>query len=52
MIEESLLNYGVLGLWTATLVYEKITFQKQMKEIILKNTEVLNRVVRGLKKND
>jgi len=36
MIEEYLFNYGVLGLWTVTLIYEKYRFQKQMLDILTK----------------
>ena len=36
MIEEYLFNYGVLGLWTLTLIYEKFRFQKQMLEVLNK----------------
>lgn len=50
MIEEALLNYGVLGLWTFSLVYEKITFQKQMKQIIVDNTSALKNVHNVIKK--
>ena len=42
MIEENLINYGVLGLWTLTLIYEKYKFQKQM-------IDVLTRIERRLK---
>ena len=30
MIEEQLVQYGVLGLWTASLIMEKIFFQKKL----------------------
>ena len=30
MIEEVLLNYGVLGLWTVTLIGERYFFQKNL----------------------
>ena len=30
MIEEKLLNYGVLGLWTVTLILERAFFQKNL----------------------
>lgn len=50
MIEDYLINYGVLGLWTISLIYEKITFQKQMKRVIEENTLALNKVVRRMKK--
>lgn len=44
MIEQSLINYGVLGLWTLSLMYEKVTFQKQMKTVIERNTEAINKI--------
>jgi len=46
MIEEVLLNYGVLGLWTLSLIYDKITFQKQIKAVIEKNTAAINRLTK------
>ena len=49
MIEEYLLNYGILGLWTISLIYEKITFQKQMKALIERNNLILDKVQRKLK---
>lgn len=30
MIEDALLNYGVLGLWTASLIGERYFFQKNL----------------------
>jgi len=30
MIEDYLLQYGVLGLWTASLITEKLLFQKKL----------------------
>lgn len=44
MIAETLLNYGVLGLWTISLIYEKISFQKKLQGVISKNTEMLIKV--------
>lgn len=44
IVEEILINYGVLGLWTLTLLYEKVAFQKQMKIIIERNTDALNKL--------
>lgn len=38
MIEEHLLNYGVLGLWTLSLLYRQITFQKDMQTAIRNST--------------
>jgi len=50
MIEETLLNYGVLGLWTLSLIYEKYRFQKNMTLVIERNTAILKKVERYLKK--
>jgi len=41
MIEEALLNYGVLGLWTATLIGERWVFQKGLKKSLDKLTEAI-----------
>ena len=30
MIEEQVAQYGVLGLWTASLIAEKVLFQKKL----------------------
>ena len=44
MIESTLMNYGVLGIWTITLLLDKYKSQEQMKKIISKNTEALNKL--------
>lgn len=44
MIEEVLLNYGVLGLWTLSLIIERMTNNKQMKKVIESNTAALIKV--------
>ena len=41
MIEEYLINYGVLGLWTLTMLYERYNYQKKIINVIEKNTGVL-----------
>lgn len=41
MIEENLLNYGILGLWTTSLIIEKFKFQKEMKQVVEDNTKIL-----------
>lgn len=41
MIEDALVNYGVLGLWTLSLIVEKLNFQGQIKKIIQGNTDIL-----------
>ena len=49
MIEEALLNYGVLGLWTLTLLYEKYRTQKQMIAVLKKNTDTINKLLKRIK---
>jgi len=49
MIEEALLNYGILGLWTFTLLIEKYKFNTQMKGVIRENTEMLIKIKEKLK---
>lgn len=44
MIEEQLINYGVLGFWTISLLYDKIKFQRQMKQAIENNTIAFTKV--------
>ena len=44
MIEEALINYGVLGLWTITLLIERYNFQQKLVKIIDDNTKVLVRL--------
>ncbi len=34
MIEEILLNYGVLGLWTVYLIYEKQTILRKITKVL------------------
>ena len=36
MIEDYLMNYGVLGIWTMSLLIEKFRTQKRMTEILEK----------------
>jgi len=45
---ELLLNYGVLGLWTAWLIYEKSGFEKKISVVIENNTNALIRVLECL----
>ena len=44
MIEEALLNYGVLGLWTLSLIVERYKSTNQMRQIIENNTKALTKV--------
>lgn len=41
MIEEYLINYGVLGIWTLSLLYERAMTGKETKNVIRANTEAL-----------
>ena len=43
MIEEYLMNYGVLGLWTVSLIYEKIKFQKEIKKILSELSDLIRK---------
>lgn len=48
--QELLLNYGVLGVWTITLLYDRYITQKQMKNVIERNTEAIGHVYRIIDK--
>jgi len=45
-----LLNYGVLGLWTASLILDKIQSQGKLAELIVNNTTALTRVYEVIQK--
>jgi len=45
MIEEALFNYGVLGLWTATLIGERYVFQKNLGKDIRALTEAIKKLL-------
>ena len=45
-----LINYGVLGIWTATLLWDKWKFQKQMTKLISRNTDALEILIQIHKK--
>lgn len=49
MIEEQLITYGPLGLWTASLVAERIYYNFNMKKTIENNTEALVQVKEVMK---
>ena len=38
MIEETLVQYGVLGVWTITLLAERFVLNKKMQVVIENNT--------------
>ena len=44
-----LLNYGILGLWTLSLLYEKYNVNKKMMAIIKDNTDALKSLKNKLK---
>jgi hypothetical protein len=44
MIEEILVNYGVLGIWTLSLLYERYRTQAKMQNIVENNTQALVKV--------
>lgn len=44
MIEEVLANYGVLGLWTISLLAERYLYNKKMMSLIDNNTIALTKV--------
>ncbi len=44
MIEQQLLNYGVLGLWTATLIVERYRWQQSL-------TKAVNRLTLAIEKS-
>ena len=43
MIEEALMQYGVLGVWTLTLLGERYIFNQKMNKVIENNSAALNR---------
>ena len=40
-LEAELINYGVLGIWTFSLLIDKYKSQKKMQEVIENNTAIL-----------
>ncbi len=46
MIEEYLMNYGVLGLWTISLIYEKLRFQKEIKKILKELSDLIQNKIK------
>lgn len=43
MIEDYLLNYGVLGLWTLSLLYKEYNFNKKLLKAINNLTDVIQK---------
>lgn len=50
VIINTLSNYGVLGLWTMMLIYERFKQQKELKNTIENNTVALTRFYEVTKK--
>lgn len=50
MIEDNLINYGVLGAWTAWLIYEKQKLLTKLNRTLEKNTEALKEVCKFMTK--
>ena len=46
MIETQLLNqYGILGLWTAFLIWEKLHFQKEIQKVLKDLTDLIKKKI-------
>jgi len=45
MIEEALLNYGVLGLWTVTLIIERYKWQKSLTMAVNNLTKAIEKTL-------
>ncbi len=43
MIEQQLLNYGVLGLWTLTLIVERYKWQKSLTSAVKELTRAIEK---------
>ncbi len=43
MIEQSLMNYGVLGLWTVTLIVERYKWQQSLTKAVNRLTEAIEK---------
>jgi len=50
MIEEALAQYGVLGIWTISLLVERYNHNVQMKKLINANVVILTQIYEKLKK--
>ena len=44
MIETTLMQYGILGLWTITLLAKDLKFNKDLRQTISNNTTALNKL--------
>jgi hypothetical protein len=50
MIEDALVNYGVLGLWTISLLTERYFNNNKMKVVVDNNTTALTKVYEVMQK--
>lgn len=50
MIEEALINYGVLGIWTLSLLYERYISNKKRDVIIEHNTVAMTKIYEVMNK--
>lgn len=49
MIEETLAQYGILGVWTLTLLYNSYKYQSETKQLIKNNTIAMTKVYEVVK---
>jgi hypothetical protein len=45
MIEQSLMNYGVLGLWTLTLIVERYKWQRSLTTAVDRLTAAIEKTL-------
>ena len=45
MIEDALMNYGVLGLWTMTLIIERYKWQRSLTTAVNKLTTAIEKSI-------
>ena len=50
MIEEQLINYGVLGVWTISLLVERWKHNKDMVRVVQNNTTAITKVYEVMQK--
>lgn len=50
MIEEYLINYGVLGVWTISLLVERYKNSNKLNQVIENNTIAITRVYEVINK--
>jgi len=49
-MQELLLTYGPLGMWTAMLLYERYRFNNRMEKTVTNNTVALTKVQEVIQK--